>query len=112
MEIAPLPMTAVQPVGSQAIQPVASIQGFTAGAAQAVQSEGVSFQQFLGNAIGQTNQALLESDDMSRKLATGQVQDIHQVMVALEKANLSLQYTLQMRNKVIDAYQEIMRMSI
>ena len=45
-------------------------------------------------------------------LATGQIEDIHQVTILTEKANLSLQLMISIRNKVIDAYQEISRMQV
>jgi flagellar hook-basal body complex protein FliE len=112
MEIAPLSMTPVQPVGTIGITPVAGIQQLVRPDVAHATIGTSSFQDFLGKALGQTNQALLESDDLSRKLAAGEVADLHQVMISIEKASLSLQMTMQARNKIVDAYQEIMRMSI
>ena len=112
MEIAALSMTAVQPVGSATIAPLTAIQQALRPDAASAAAGTANFQDFLGKAIGQTNQALLESDDMSRKLAAGEAADLHQVMISLEKASLSLQMTMQVRNKVIDAYQSIMSMQV
>ena len=53
-----------------------------------------------------------ESDRMSAALAAGQVDDISQVIVAAEKADIALQLTLAVRNKAVEAYQEIMRMQV
>jgi flagellar hook-basal body complex protein FliE len=112
MEIATLPLTPVQPVGVPGIKPVSILNTMAAQAAAPSAQANASFQELLAQAIGQTNQSMLQADDMSRKLATGEAQDMHQVMIAMEKANLSLQMTLQVRNKMVDAYQEIMRMQI
>ncbi len=49
---------------------------------------------------------------MSQAYATGKVQDIHQVMIALEEASLAMQLTLQVRNKLVDGFQEIMRTQV
>lgn len=71
-----------------------------------------SFSQMLEEAISKVNNLQNKADEMMKKLAAGEVKDIHEVMIALEEANISLQFTLQIRNKVIEAYQEIMRMQI
>ena len=49
---------------------------------------------------------------LGAKLAAGELEDISQAVVASEKADIALQLTLQVRNKVVDAYQEIMRMQV
>lgn len=71
-----------------------------------------SFASFLSDAIGQVNQAQVDADTLNTKYVAGQVEDVHQVMIAGQKASLSLQLTMQIRNKVIESYQEIMRMPI
>lgn len=76
------------------------------------QAQGESFAQMLDRALGQVEKDLTTADEMAVKLATGEVNDIVQVIIASERANLSLGLTIQVRNKVIEAYQEIMRMQI
>ncbi|MGE5559965.1 MAG: flagellar hook-basal body complex protein FliE [Chloroflexota bacterium] len=71
-----------------------------------------SFSQMLSSALKQVNDLQVQADDLAAKLATGEVSDAHTVMIASEKATLALQLTLQIRNKVIEAYQEIMRMQL
>jgi flagellar hook-basal body complex protein FliE len=71
-----------------------------------------SFASVLKDSINQVNQSQLEADTMTEKLAQGQNVDLHQVMIAQQKANITLQATLEIRNKVIDAYQEMMRMQV
>jgi flagellar hook-basal body complex protein FliE len=68
------------------------------------------FGQVLKQAIGQVEQDQQNAELAAARLASGQVQDVAEVMVASERANLSLGLALQVRNKVLDAYQEIMRM--
>jgi flagellar hook-basal body complex protein FliE len=75
-------------------------------------SKGPDFRNQLTDALRQVNELQLHAEDLARALAAGQAQDLHQVMLAAEKANLSLQFTLQIRNKVIEAYQEIMRIQV
>lgn len=71
-----------------------------------------SFSNFLANAIGEVNQAQVESSNLTKMFAAGQVEDVHQVMIASQKSTIMLQTAMQVRNKVIESYQEIMRMSI
>lgn len=71
-----------------------------------------NFTSFLSDAMNQVNQAQVESANLADQFAAGQIQDLHQVTVAGQKSTVMLQMTLQVRNKVIESYQEIMRMSI
>jgi flagellar hook-basal body complex protein FliE len=75
-------------------------------------SSGASFSEFLHNALTEVNNLQKISDVASTKLTTGEITDLHSVMIAGEKANLALQLTVQVRNKVIEAYQEVMRMQV
>jgi flagellar hook-basal body complex protein FliE len=71
-----------------------------------------SFSSYLKNAINEVNQLQKTADKMNQGLATGQVQDLHQVMIASQKSGIALDMALQIRNKAVEAYQEIMRMQI
>ena len=53
-----------------------------------------------------------ESERLGAALAAGQVEDISQVVIAAEKADIAVQLTLAVRNKAVEAYQEIMRMQV
>lgn len=70
------------------------------------------FSLFLNKALDKVNELQLESDEYKRLLITGDVDNLHDVTIAQEKANVSLQLTLSIRNKVVEAYREIMRMQI
>ena len=70
------------------------------------------FSLFLNDALDKVNQLQIESDNYKKLLVTGEVDNLHDVTIAAEKANISLQLTLGIRNKVVEAYREIMRMQI
>lgn len=56
------------------------------------------------------NTKINTADRKMEAFATGQPMDIHEVVIATEKADLSLKFLIQIRNKLLDGYQEIMRM--
>lgn len=71
-----------------------------------------SFGEFLSEALNEVNELQNASKAASLNLVAGKVQDISEVMIAAEKATVALQLTMQVRNKIVDAYQEIMRMQV
>lgn len=71
-----------------------------------------SFATTLKDAIANVNSQQITSDTMTQKLISGENVDLHEVMIASQKASISLNATLEVRNKVIEAYQEIMRMTV
>lgn len=100
MEIAPLEMTPVK-MSAQ------SHLGETK-----VEEPVKSFGEFLTDALKETNELQLEGEKMNAALAAGRVEDVSQVIVAAQKADIALQLTLQLRNRATSAYQEIMRMQV
>ena len=70
------------------------------------------FMQYLKDAMNETNKLLLDSERLADDFAAGRTDNIHQVLIAAEKADIALQFTMQIRNKILDAYNEIMRMQI
>jgi flagellar hook-basal body complex protein FliE len=76
------------------------------------QSNGTSFGDVLENAIQQVSNLQQEAGSESQKLLTGNTQDIHSAMVALQKADVSFQMMMQVRNKLVSAYQEIMKTQV
>ncbi len=70
-----------------------------------------SFQVHLQQALEQVNAQQVEVHKLNDTYLAGQV-DVTQVLIAAEQAQLSLQFTAQVRNKVIEAYQDIMRMQV
>ena len=59
--------------------------------------------------FSQLQEQLAVSDEKLRDLAIGKSANIHDVMISLEKAKLSMELVLQVRNKALEAYQELMR---
>jgi flagellar hook-basal body complex protein FliE len=75
-------------------------------------SGSVSFGQMLEGSMERVNQLQKEADTNINNLANGQQTDIHQTMIAVEKAEVSFELLMQIRNKVIAAYDQIMRMPV
>jgi flagellar hook-basal body complex protein FliE len=71
-----------------------------------------SFAASLQNAVNSVNTAQKDSDHQMQELATGKSQNIHETMIASEKADIALRLMVQVRNKMIEAYQEMMRMQV
>jgi flagellar hook-basal body complex protein FliE len=71
-----------------------------------------AFSQVMNKALEAVDLANKESVSQSTSLLTGQSQNIHDIVIAAEKADIALKMTLQVRNKALEAYQEVMRMQI
>jgi len=97
-----LPITPVRmPAGIPSLQP--------GGAAK---SPAGSFQSVLSDAIGQVQQTQADSQSSIDKFLSGEDEEIHKVALQTQQAELSFDLFLQVRNKVISAYQEVMRMQM
>lgn len=70
------------------------------------------FASVLKESIAKVNDAQIESDRLTTELANGGDVELHDVMIASQKASITLSATLEVRNKVVEAYQEVMRMNI
>lgn len=66
----------------------------------------------LEDSLKKVNELQKEADTAIKDLSAGGPTSIHEVMLKLNKADVSLRLTMQIRNKVIEAYQEIMRMQV
>lgn len=71
-----------------------------------------SFGDLLNNALNHVNQMQIDSTEYKKMLAIGEVDNLHDVSIVAEKANISMQITLSLRNKIVEAYKEIMRIQI
>ncbi|ABA88442.1 flagellar hook-basal body complex protein FliE [Syntrophotalea carbinolica DSM 2380] len=83
-----------------------------AGGEAQTKKTGNSFGDLLAEAIDEVGKTQAQADQAIEKLQTGESRNIHEVMIAMEKAGISMRLMVQMRNKVVEAYQEIMRMQI
>ena len=67
------------------------------------------FSVFLKESINEVNAAQIQSDEVTKKMALGENVDLHTVMITSQKASVMLQTTIEIRNKAVEAYQEMMR---
>src|SRR5699024_2936353 len=70
------------------------------------------FQNMLNEALNEVNKTQLQSQEAVQRLINGDATDLHNVMIASEKASITLTAAVEVRNKAIDAYNSIMRMQI
>ena len=71
-----------------------------------------SFKESVMNLLKDVNTKLEDSDQNVRDLAMGKTNDLDKVVTSVEEANLALQYTIAIRGKLLDAYNEIARISV
>ena len=76
--------------------------------------DGVSppFMDILKESVMKVNNVQIESDKLVQRLALGEVDDVSEVSIAVEKAELALRLMVQIRDKLVDAYQQVARMSV
>ena len=67
---------------------------------------------FFSELVSKVNDIQVQSDKSIQGLASGENKNLHEVMIAVEKASISFQFMSQVRNKAIEAYQEVMRMPV
>lgn len=81
-------------------------------ATQPLDNSKAKFSNILKSSIESLNQAQLNSDRKTEALALGEIEDLHEVMIAAQKATITLETSVQVQRKVIDAYNDIMRMQV
>lgn len=70
---------------------------------------GTGFADTLKEFVSDVNEMQIVAGDKANKFATGEIKDLHEVMAAAEEAGISLQLLIELRNKALDAYRELMR---
>ena len=78
--------------------------------ARSAGNKGGGFQETLNSLVKQVDLQIKEADQKAVDFATGKNYDLHEIMIASEKADLSFKLLMQVRNKLLEAYQEIIRM--
>jgi flagellar hook-basal body complex protein FliE len=71
-----------------------------------------SFKQVLTESLGEVQRLQVEADTQIRRLVAGEIKDVTEAMVAVEKADLSFKTMMAVRNKIVAAYEEVMRMQV
>jgi flagellar hook-basal body complex protein FliE len=79
---------------------------------QAQAAPGASFADFFTKQVGEMNQQLLGSQADLRELALGGTESLHQVMIRLEQTRIAFQLMVQVRNRLLESYQDVMRMQV
>ncbi|HEV2644027.1 MAG TPA: flagellar hook-basal body complex protein FliE, partial [Candidatus Elarobacter sp.] len=75
-------------------------------------AEGTSFRDTVKSMLADVNDKVNVSDQAQRDLASGKTNDLQKVVTSVEEANLAMNFTMSMRSKLLEAYQEIARMQI
>jgi flagellar hook-basal body complex protein FliE len=78
----------------------------------AADARGPSFGELVQSSLSRVNRLQQDADQAIVAVSSGQSQHLHQTMIAMEKADTAFQYLMQIRNKIVSAYQEIMRMQL
>lgn len=75
-------------------------------------SNQADFSSWISHQVGEVNQAIITADHELQKLAVGEADNLHQVMFAMEKAKTQFELVVQIRNRLLEAYQEVSRLQI
>ena len=92
------------------ISPLSQIQGDVA--APAAGARGTSFKDVLSSAIGEVENSRSTASKSVEQFLSGDGEDLHSTILATQRAELEFQMFMQVRNKVVSAYQEIMKMQM
>lgn len=94
----------ITPIGSQ------TQQQLTKAVEPTPNTDKASFGQWLTHSLGEVDQLQQVANSASQKLITGESKDIHGTMIAMQKASITFDLVMEIRNKVITAYEEVKRM--
>lgn len=78
----------------------------------AAPTSGEGFAEKLREGLGSIDQQIKGVDDLPRALISGEVTDLHEVAAQIKKAEFTFKFAMEMRNKLIDSYREVMRMNV
>ena len=96
---------------SEQVDAVARAAGAVSSEAPAA-APGVEFARSLEHGLAEVDEQAHTAESMPVDLLTGKVDDFHEIAVQLKSAELSFRFAMEIRNKLVDAYREIMRMSV
>ncbi|MBM4055526.1 MAG: flagellar hook-basal body complex protein FliE [Planctomycetes bacterium] len=78
----------------------------------AQEQQGTSFKDTLGGFINEINDLQVKANDSIENFSSGKIENIHEVMVAMSKAEVSFKFMMETRNKLVETYKEVMRMQM
>ena len=100
----------------EAITPVAAspVSLDLAGASTHIgpQATGSDFASMIGQGLDRVDHSLRAADDKIRSLAAGEYVPLHEVMISMEQARMDLMLVVEVRNRLVEAYQELTRMQL
>lgn len=99
----------ISPVGSTT--PIASPESISS-ATKTPSTGGTSFAEHLKDALATVADTQQQADHEALRVAAGDLSNLHQSAITMEEAKLTLQLAVQVRNKIVEAYQEISRMQV
>ena len=109
-------MDASEILGLRGLDRASAVSSLTGALAEKQKkTTGTLFDSFLNTAIDNiktTNGYLSDAEDEELKFALGETENTHDLIIALQKASTALQYTVSIRDKLLDAYKELMQMQI
>ena len=88
------------------------VEGSAAPAGGGAATEGIDFSEALRDGLEAVNAQIAEAERLPEDFVSGEVQDFHEIAVQLKQADIGFRFALEIRNKLIDAYREVMRMSV
>jgi flagellar hook-basal body complex protein FliE len=94
------------------VLPPTSVTGSALSVERTVKESSASFNDALSTAMADVNSLQNEAGKAIDKMVTGEASDLHEVMVAVEKARTSFDLLMEIRNKTLEAYREIMRTQV
>ncbi|HZK34813.1 MAG TPA: flagellar hook-basal body complex protein FliE [Bacillota bacterium] len=94
------------------VNPALNLNSIKVNANRQIPDRNVDFKDTLKNELNRINDLQLKADQASQQLAVGEAEDIHSVLLAAEEARLALEMAIQIRNKIIESYQELSRMQV
>jgi flagellar hook-basal body complex protein FliE len=109
-------MTPIVPIQA-AIAPIQSVLNFTTvpgveSPQATAEATAVDFKGLMKKALGDLNASQLSANDSIQALASGTEENLHDVIISMEQAGMTLQYAIEIRNKLLDAYQSVIQMQI
>lgn len=91
------------------LQPLAQTQFFLPSSEVGVKP---GFGDLVAQGLNHVNQQLMTNQADLQQLAVGNVQNLHQIMIRLEESRLSFQLVMQIRNRILESYQDVMKMQV
>lgn len=92
--------------------PVGNLTAFPEASRSAAEGAGGAFGELLQSALNRVGTLQAEADRAAEDLTLGRATDIHSTMIAVEKAGIAMELALQVRNKLLNAYETLMRQQI